>query len=147
MSALIQPGSRVRLNVPENLQLHGAPGIVRQMASWGAYVDTTAAATGQFRALWSEMIAAGEAAEDARGELATLNTGAGSSLLDTPFPAVVPRPGKGQNGTGRLPPQPTAPSPKIEYTGEACSTCGVLNMRRAGTCSVCENCGTSGGCG
>lgn len=33
-----------------------------------------------------------------------------------------------------------------EYTGEICQFCGSPSMRRAGACSVCENCGTSGGC-
>jgi len=32
------------------------------------------------------------------------------------------------------------------YTGETCSKCGSMKMRRSGTCGVCEDCGTSGGC-
>jgi len=32
------------------------------------------------------------------------------------------------------------------YTGDACSKCGSMRMKRSGTCGVCEDCGTSGGC-
>ncbi len=32
------------------------------------------------------------------------------------------------------------------YTGEQCSTCGSMKVRRNGTCSVCEECGTTSGC-
>lgn len=38
------------------------------------------------------------------------------------------------------------PLRSIEYTGESCSFCGSLNMRRCGNCSRCDNCGESGGC-
>lgn len=37
-------------------------------------------------------------------------------------------------------------SPPGEYTGDTCSFCGSLNMRRCGNCSRCDNCGESGGC-
>ncbi len=33
------------------------------------------------------------------------------------------------------------------YTGDACTACGGMNVKRTGTCTVCENCGSSGGCG
>lgn len=33
------------------------------------------------------------------------------------------------------------------YTGEFCGDCGGSHMRRTGTCSVCDDCGASGGCG
>jgi hypothetical protein len=33
------------------------------------------------------------------------------------------------------------------YTGELCPKCGSAKMRRAGACSVCEECGESSGCG
>jgi hypothetical protein len=36
---------------------------------------------------------------------------------------------------------------KVEYTGETCVACGSLNLHRAGTCKVCEDCGNSEGCG
>jgi hypothetical protein len=32
------------------------------------------------------------------------------------------------------------------YTGDACTNCGGFRMKRAGTCAVCEDCGTTGGC-
>lgn len=32
------------------------------------------------------------------------------------------------------------------YTGEVCSSCGSLRLRRSGTCSVCEDCGSTTGC-
>ncbi len=32
------------------------------------------------------------------------------------------------------------------YTGEMCSTCGSMNVRKNGSCSVCEDCGTTTGC-
>lgn len=32
------------------------------------------------------------------------------------------------------------------YTGDACSKCGSMKVRKSGTCGVCEDCGTSGGC-
>ncbi len=35
---------------------------------------------------------------------------------------------------------------RIGYTGETCPACGSIRMRRSGTCSVCEDCGTTTGC-
>jgi hypothetical protein len=32
-------------------------------------------------------------------------------------------------------------------TGDVCPKCGSVRMQRAGTCSVCLDCGESGGCG
>src|SRR5690606_29423899 len=32
------------------------------------------------------------------------------------------------------------------YTGEICSNCGGDHMKKAGTCQVCEDCGTTTGC-
>lgn len=32
------------------------------------------------------------------------------------------------------------------YTGEMCGTCGGMNVRKNGSCSVCEDCGTTTGC-
>ena len=34
----------------------------------------------------------------------------------------------------------------LGYTGETCPACGSIRMRRSGTCSVCEDCGTTTGC-
>jgi len=32
------------------------------------------------------------------------------------------------------------------YTGETCSTCGSARVKRNGSCTVCEDCGTTSGC-
>lgn len=32
------------------------------------------------------------------------------------------------------------------YTGESCSTCGSMKVKKNGTCSVCLDCGTTSGC-
>ena len=32
------------------------------------------------------------------------------------------------------------------YTGDVCSTCNSLRMRRNGTCLVCDDCGATSGC-
>jgi ribonucleoside-diphosphate reductase alpha chain len=32
------------------------------------------------------------------------------------------------------------------YTGDSCSRCAGMRMRRNGTCMVCEECGTTTGC-
>lgn len=53
-------GQQVRLNVPENPRLHDTLASVRELTEWGALLDAPAAATGQFRALHSEMAPVGE---------------------------------------------------------------------------------------
>ena len=37
--------------------------------------------------------------------------------------------------------------PVLSPTGDVCDTCGGSNMKRAGACLVCVDCGSSGGCG
>jgi hypothetical protein len=32
-------------------------------------------------------------------------------------------------------------------TGEVCGTCGGINLRRAGSCLLCSDCGSTTGCG
>lgn len=32
------------------------------------------------------------------------------------------------------------------YTGETCRNCGSMRVRQNGTCSMCEECGTTTGC-
>ncbi len=32
------------------------------------------------------------------------------------------------------------------YVGEACTNCGSMHVRRNGTCTVCDDCGTTSGC-
>ena len=36
--------------------------------------------------------------------------------------------------------------PQSIYTGESCSSCNGMRMRPTGTCSTCEECGTTSGC-
>jgi hypothetical protein len=52
----LHPGTRVVLNTPDNPRLHGTGAVVVSLAGWGAHVDAPAAATGRFRAAWSEMV-------------------------------------------------------------------------------------------
>jgi hypothetical protein len=55
----MRPGDAVRLVVPDNPRLDGAAATVEALEEWGAFVRTAAAATGRFRALWSEMLPQG----------------------------------------------------------------------------------------
>jgi ribonucleoside-diphosphate reductase alpha chain len=32
------------------------------------------------------------------------------------------------------------------YTGEQCSNCGSMRVKRNGSCTVCDDCGTTSGC-
>ena len=48
-------GDRIILVTPDNARLDGQPGVIAEMTPWGAHVDTPAAATGRFRALYEEM--------------------------------------------------------------------------------------------
>lgn len=48
-------GDRVRLNTPDNARMHQTEATITGLTDWGAYLDAPAAASGQFRALWSEM--------------------------------------------------------------------------------------------
>jgi hypothetical protein len=34
----------------------------------------------------------------------------------------------------------------LGYTGEMCSTCNSSRVKRNGSCTVCEDCGTTSGC-
>lgn len=52
---MMLPGQPVTLNVPENPFLHGRPATIVSLEEWGAHVETPAAATGRFRALYCEM--------------------------------------------------------------------------------------------
>lgn len=48
------PGTPIRL-VTDNPRLDGAAAVVVAVTEWGAHVRTAAAASGQYRAHWSEM--------------------------------------------------------------------------------------------
>ncbi len=52
----MKTGDLIVLNTPDNLRLHGPPASVGDCFPWGAHVIAPAAATGRFRALWSEMV-------------------------------------------------------------------------------------------
>jgi formate hydrogenlyase subunit 6/NADH:ubiquinone oxidoreductase subunit I len=43
-------------------------------------------------------------------------------------------------------PSPPPQRPFGAYTGDACTGCGNFMMRRAGTCLLCDVCGTTTGC-
>lgn len=51
----MREGDDVLLEVPENPRLQHARATVEAVTPWGAHVLTEAAATGRFRALFSEM--------------------------------------------------------------------------------------------
>lgn len=36
---------------------------------------------------------------------------------------------------------------EMGYTGDVCPSCGGLRMKRSGTCTTCEDCGSTSGCG
>lgn len=52
----MRPGQRIRLRVPENARLDGAAAVVLEVTGYGARVRTPAAGSGEFRALFSEMV-------------------------------------------------------------------------------------------
>jgi hypothetical protein len=58
MNGQLRPGDRVRLSTPRNPRLDGAAAVVKEMTAWGAVVATAAAGSGEYRALFSEMVPA-----------------------------------------------------------------------------------------
>jgi hypothetical protein len=48
-------GDTVRIVTPDNPRLHGAQAVVASVEEWGCHLKTRAAATGRFRAHWTEM--------------------------------------------------------------------------------------------
>ena len=52
-----------------------------------------------------------------------------------------PRPQNGSTSVLRL-----KDAKKIGYTGEQCSYCGSIRVKRNGSCTVCEDCGGTSGC-
>jgi hypothetical protein len=51
----VRVGVTVVLRVPENPRLNGTNATVQATTEWGAHLSAPAAATGKFRALWSEI--------------------------------------------------------------------------------------------
>ena len=48
-----------------------------------------------------------------------------------------------------MPPVPQygqAAPPGSGYTGNVCTSCGGVRMIRAGTCELCQDCGSTTGC-
>lgn len=104
-SNLFSVGDSVILITPENSRLDGQPGLITHVTDWGAFVNVSAAATGEFRALFNEMV-----------------------------------------HTNRNPSNSRSTAKLGGYTGDICSICGSIRMRRNGTCLLCEECGSTSGC-
>ncbi len=73
-------------------------------------------------------------------------------IAGEPAPAALlsdPRSGETRQPLGE-PDNPTLLHSEISrlsgYTGDECSTCHGVRMRRNGSCLVCEDCGTTTGC-
>ncbi len=144
---MIRPGQTVVLNLPHAgangtiSPLHMTEAMVMEMKDWGAVVTSPVAATGQFRAHWTEMIEKGqlqvehavavvEVASKVRVD-AKRKVGSSTAHVGT----------NGSNGTA-------VRKSGDGYTGDVCGTCGGMRMRRAGPCLVCDDCGNgSGECG
>jgi hypothetical protein len=62
----MKQGDVITLNVPENPRLHQTRGTVQVLTEWGAFVNSPAAETGQFRALFSEMLSESESRQIVR---------------------------------------------------------------------------------
>lgn len=56
MTDTLKVGALVRLDLPENLRLHGALAMIESLTEYGAHVKCDAAGSGRFRALFSEMM-------------------------------------------------------------------------------------------
>jgi hypothetical protein len=52
----IKVGHKVWIKTPENPKLDGTEATVKSLQDWGCFLDAPAAASGEFRAVWSEMI-------------------------------------------------------------------------------------------
>lgn len=49
-------------------------------------------------------------------------------------------------GNGKLQTVKAKDAKFIGYTGEQCNNCGSIRVRRNGSCTVCDDCGTTSGC-
>lgn len=141
---------RVRLECPENERLHGAEAVIVHLEEWGAHVACLSAATGHFRAAWHEMV-------PLEGE--PLKTLAQVTLSDSSWEKEV-LPADPQGAIEEVPmrtgPPRTLRSSQAAvyvrragdgYSGDCCSNCGGVRLRRDGKCLVCDDCGsTAGGC-
>ena len=70
----------------------------------------------------------------------------------TPEPVPVlaskqtPQTSRQFGGNGKLQAVKANDARSIGYTGEQCSNCGSIRVRRNGSCTVCDDCGTTSGC-
>jgi hypothetical protein len=125
----LQPGREVRLNVPENERLHLQPATILETTEYGARVSCKAAATGEFRALFTEMIVDNAAGASSSGKHSNVSSN------------IKPHSANGQHKIDRK------QAVESGYTGDVCDVCGGLRLTRNGPCVKCEDCGASGGCG
>lgn len=49
-------GDQVRLSTPDNTRLNGTTATIKELTDWGAHCIAPAAGSGEFRALWTEMV-------------------------------------------------------------------------------------------
>jgi hypothetical protein len=56
LNGSLRIGQHVLLDTPDNPRLHRVEAVVESLESWGAHVRCAKAATGKFRALFSEML-------------------------------------------------------------------------------------------
>lgn len=136
----IRAGTTVILHTPDNQQLHGTEATVAELTPWGAHVRAPAAATGNFRALWSEMI------------LPQDTNGHGVSIAKELREDRDPSDSYGQDHTyvanrTRAMSKTSAAALAAGYTGDICDKCGSHRMVRTGACQTCQDCGAAGSCG
>lgn len=161
VTMIVEVGTRVRLNTPDNPRLHGAEATVVTMEQWGAHVNTPAAATHCFRAVWEEM------------EPLDYQPAGQPGTATKEIPPLIPHPvavesppgviaginSSNSNGAegynrptsrGVLATSSTARRAKdtdiLNPTGEICARCQGVRMVRSGSCLTCLDCGESGGC-
>lgn len=75
----------------------------------------------------------------ANAVLNTVNTAAESSLVDAGYSLV-----SSGSGNGRA--AKIVEAKAKGYTGEQCFNCGSMRVKRNGSCTVCDDCGTTSGC-
>lgn len=126
---MLQVGSLVSLNVPENPRLHNSTASILHLTDWGAHVLVSSSATGYFRALFEEMVELDEPLQTIEQQQSVKQSINGQELKESidSSPAVKKRRSQG-------------------YTGNICMQCGGARMVRNGTCELCQDCGSTSGC-
>lgn len=132
---MIWPGIRVTFDTPDNPRLHGTEGVVKTRTHYGAICHAPAAATGEFRAHWTEMItelgAISEQVADEIHSLAASGYGHANGATNMAYGSNAP---------------PVEPSRAMGYSGEVCRICQGMKVVRVGTCLRCDDCGSTTGC-